>query len=481
MENSMPRRFLLFDHRLGDRANPDARAKGQSHGSDPSISRGRTLRTVGRRTWSRLKKLLDRFRSDCGKDWPTDREEFFSHAIWRGAHDLRESLGLKEPDFRMVAGYSHLDAKAFYLYAVLDEIQKTGVAIRQWMEFLEDPGDGVEFNPEDQVHRMILESVLDEQDFRKRKLLEVLVDLVCFRRTNEQDYYRHYMLLQELRSSLTVQEDFRRFYGFTSRRLAANMEPEIEWVQQLEGGAIDLAKCWYLRHPRRLGNNPQPGQLFSSFRRRLTLALSEATEAEKLVLGLSYYSYSQTSSGIHFQVLRQRFSNWLEEGRIDISRIGVLALNVLAACQELLGDVPDGINRQAREVLEDSEEIVDMFESAVGRRAIQGSFVLAYGEKLAEVIDTKSSEFGYESYRVRFLEDSAPLGIEDDWLPPQEVRRLYDLDGLAEDVRTELVKGGVPPNELDESSIRKAVRQGMIESWEAGLRDVVLRRLRRRD
>lgn len=473
----MPRHFLLFDPRLGNKADPGAGPERLSHPHDPSTPPAKNPRPAARRIWSRLKKLLARFRPGRGKDWPTDREEFFCDATWRGTHDLRDILRLQESDFRMVAGYSHLDARSFYLYAVLDEIQKAGVAIRQWMEFLEDPRDGLRFNPKDQTHRMILESVLDEQDFRQRKLLEILVDLICFRTTNEQDYYRHFMLLQELQHGLTAREDFRYFYDLTSLRLAANIEPEMEWIHQLEEHAIDAAECWYRRERRRVGDNPRPGQLFSSFRARLTVALSEATEAEKLVLGRSYYAYSQTSSRVHFQPLQQRFPNWMEEARSRVSMIGVLAINVLVACQKLLSEIPQGINEDIREVLEESDEIRAMFEESVGKRATQGSFVVAYGEILAEVLETRTSQFGYESYCVRFLEEAPPFGIAEDWLPPQEIQRLYDLNRLAEDVREQLTISGVPRDKIDEEALQMSVRNAVIQSWKAGLREVVLRRL----
>lgn len=474
----MPRKFLLYDPRLREKVDPEPEAKAMPHQTGALLRR---LRRTARMLRTIAKKLLMMIGGRRLREWPTDHEEWFAEATWKGAHELRKILDTDEDSFRTVSGYSHLDARSFYLFAVLDEIQKTSVAIRRWMEFLQDSQEGQSVNPKDPIRRVILESVLDEQDFRRRRLLEILVDLICFRATNEQDYYRHYMLLRQLQYGLTVREDFRRFYGFVSERLTASLDPEVEWIHQLEDRSIESSRCWYRRSQKNLGNSPRPGQLFSSFRYRLGVALPEATESERLVLGLSYYAYSWTSSRVHFQVVRHRFANFLEEGRIGVSRIGVLALNVLVACQELFGQVPDGINEGVREVLGESEEIANMFESAIGKRAVVGSFVVAYREKLAEVLETRTSDFGYESYRVRFLEEDVPYGIEEDWLPPQEIRRLYDLDHFAEDVRTELVRKGVPPDRLDESSIRKSVRRAMIETWKAGLRDVVLRRTRRQD
>jgi hypothetical protein len=397
-------------------------------------------------------------------------DDFFARATWRGADELRQHLHLGEFDFRSAAGFSHEDARAFYLYTALDEVQKASVAIRQWSEFL---GGAEEVDESEQLNRVLLEAVLDEQDFRHRRLLEVLIELICFRTTNEQKYYSHYMLLQNFQRESSVVEDYRTFYGFSSARLQAQAEMTWKWIDSLESSTFEISRCWYSRHRKRLPRTARPGEIFSSARSRLREALSQASEHEKMVLGFSYYEYSRASVGVHFQASHQRLGEKSTESVKGISMLGVLALNCLAAAQKLIGVVPDGLNRDMTDSLQ-GKEVVQIFESTVGNRGEAGDFVLAYNEYLAEILEAKTNEFGYQSYRVKILDDQPPWSLTEDWLPPQEVLRLDEVNQLVQATRGKMIEEKV----TDEGSIEAAVRQSTLHIWKHGFREAVLSRLR---
>ncbi len=401
---------------------------------------------------------------------------FFVRVTMRGPQELRPALGLDEAAFRGVAGFSHSDSRAYYLYAVLDEIGKTSVALQRWSEFLDSPDKA---DPGENLTRMILESVLDEQDARRRRLLELLVDLICFRTTNEQEYYRHYMLLQDARRTLSAHIDYRRFYGIDNQRLRAQAQPTLQWISQLEAGPVNVALCWYRDQRARPQAQPEPGRMLSSVRSRLQIALAQATEHEKIALGLSYAAYSAASAGVHFDPSRLRYADWLEQAGRSMTVIGILALNCLVGVQKLLGITPLGVSNKVREILE-GEEIVRMSEALVGRRAEAGDFVLAYGDRLAEVSQVKKNQFGYESYCVYFLEPNPPSGIYEDWLPPHQVTRLKKLDQLMIAVREELIANSVPAGQLNAATLREPIRGAMVDVWNAGLRDHVLSEGRQR-
>lgn len=428
-----------------------------------------------RRHSSPIKKPTAPTIKEANENLLADSAEFFAVATSQVPHDLRPLLNIDESSFRLVAGFSHEDARAFYLYAVLDEVQKVSVAIRQWSEFLGDQESRKNFDTTSHLNRTILESVLDEQDFRRRRLLEVLIDLICFRATNEQGYYRHLMLLEDLRHDLSGDIDFRDFYGISNRRIQGQPQYILAWIRNLEQSSIDVTKCWYRKNRAQLEAQPNPGRLLSSVRSRLQTALTEASAHEKLVLGLSYFAYSKASSGVHFQTAGQRLHIRLEEAEKGISMIGVLALNCLVSVQKLLSLTPEGLGRQIWEVLE-SDEITTMYQTLIGARASVGDFVLAYEQHLAEVLETRTNRFGYETYRVQFLEDSPPLEIAEDWLPPQEIRRLYELDHIATTVKSDLLASGFPPERITDESLRSAIRQAVIDTRKLVLRDRILNR-----
>src|SRR4051812_35923688 len=127
---------------------------------------------------------------------PTD--DTAKRATWAGllleaGTELQSFLPVDETGYLHVAGIAHADGRAYFSYSVADELLATSVAILRWLQLLIDME-----KPGQESARFWTQSILDEQNARVRKLVEVLIDLICFRETNEDPYYRHLMLLHEL-------------------------------------------------------------------------------------------------------------------------------------------------------------------------------------------------------------------------------------------------------------------------------------------
>ena len=54
----------------------------------------------------------------------------------QGTEDLRKELGLDELNFRGLAPNLNREPKRYFLYRVLDEIQKAALKIAYWKEYL---------------------------------------------------------------------------------------------------------------------------------------------------------------------------------------------------------------------------------------------------------------------------------------------------------------------------------------------------------
>jgi hypothetical protein len=85
---------------------------------------------------------------------------------------LRKQLGMTEVEFRRVAHTASGKPKEVYIYHALDEIQKAGVAMMHWHEFLSEVDGKSEADPH--LDRVILEEVSENQSLRCRKLIELL-------------------------------------------------------------------------------------------------------------------------------------------------------------------------------------------------------------------------------------------------------------------------------------------------------------------
>jgi hypothetical protein len=276
---------------------------------------------------------------------------FWSRALVRGGEDLRALLPIDESGFRFVAGTAHGDARAYFLFATLDEVEKVGVAVMGWDEVI---GEKL-VEPEDATTRVILERTLNEQSFWTRKLLEVLIDLVCFSSTNEDQYYRHLLLLRDLRQHVSIQQDLEAFYGAPSRNLDWSINRVYEEVRELERNGIDFDRVWYARQP--LAAIPtRPDGLLTSVRARLRKALPLMQPHEKLSVGLSYARhYGSTSEDIHFRPQATLHDISTDEIAAGIDRIAVHGVAVIKRVQELVGQVPAGINETLRDSFDRNE------------------------------------------------------------------------------------------------------------------------------
>src|ERR1017187_1797867 len=157
----------------------------------------------------------------------------------QGAEELRKELGLDELNFRHLAPNLNRKPKQYFLYRVLDEIQKAALRIGYWKEYLSE-GSG-------ELQRIDFESVIDDQQFRARKLAEALVDAILFSTTNDQEHYGDYFLLHELNECARSQQDRYEFFGFHNQNAQWSANWLVEEIQTLEKAGLNPKSRWYLK------------------------------------------------------------------------------------------------------------------------------------------------------------------------------------------------------------------------------------------
>lgn len=404
-----------------------------------------------------------------------DKRDWWAYleAVLVGGSDrLRQTLPVDENGFRYVAGFSHRDARAFFLYEVLDEVQKTGIAISRWVELL-DPGQDFSwlYDP-DQVSRLILETVIDEQRMRVRKLVEALIVLVNFETTNEDPYYRHFLLLADYENLLSAQNDTAEFYGQPRENLSYAIEHSRGQIENLESTAIDRQRAWYA------GTGSVPGRIFSSTRQRLKAALGLCSDAERVVLGFTYGTFAEASEDVHFSATGSSPTlSWTTMTK-EIGRAGLLGLSILIRCQRLTGTTPEGLNRQLREIFDANEVPTEHVRRVTHGDVEVGDFVLVMGT-LAEVTDVSTSSYGYRSYQIAYLAERPIDSIERDWYPAFAVRPLYNRQVLLEKTKAMAAQGGIPSEvaevleDASPQAQQRALRESLIAAWNAGLREAM--------
>lgn len=361
-----------------------------------------------------------------GKPVPDRYTVLWEHCIHvgtRGAQDLRKELRLNESNFRHIASSAHAEPRSCYIYRVLDEVQKGAISIMQWREFVEAglPENGNPNGEAAQAQRLTFETFIDDQQFRARKLTETLVDSILFSTTNDQAYYRDYYHLHDLNDCGRSQADRQEYFDFQSQNTKSHADWLVTQLQKLEQNGLDVKKRWYLENPGPcLPKWASKGVPLSSFSKRYKAVLPLALPGELAILGKTYVHAYGTSRDVHFSPNDISSDFGVHEFLQGANRVGLLILEIIIRCQLLLERVPEGVNRQWRELHDSNAEPAQLVGGTKATPAEVGDIVWAQGD-LVEVLEMRRSKYGYVSYRVKYLETPPLPAVLEDWFAVYEI------------------------------------------------------------
>lgn len=353
--------------------------------------------------------------------------------VLRGAVlELRQQLPLDRQTQLGVAGHLHKDARAYFAYTCSDEILRTLHRLPHWKRFTQERRETQQAESSGQacLDELEVEAVSQEQRTCLRKLVETLVDLICFSDTNQADYYRLYLVCRELETALGALSDMQEFLACDSRNLASGIKGFTDFIDKIEDGIRQsLAPGapegwdWFLR-PHRKASDLRVGRVFTSWKSRFTKALKKADLADRIALGFTYFGwYGTASKWIHSLSVRTTPRVSLLDVEKHCWAIFVSASEVVFHCYELTG-LPLGENAEKlKELTQVPDELARFMDAFLMKSANVGDFVIAQGTT-AEVVDKSTSEYGYCSVEVEFLGDSPVPQLKRDWVPAFHVRLL---------------------------------------------------------
>lgn len=350
-------------------------------------------------------------------------------------------------------------AREFLILRTLAEVQKYGAAARRWEGEEKAHASGSRFDA------VVLESLDVGRAAWRRRLLEALVSLICFSTTNEQEYYHHFLSLRGCDRERRRISDERDFFGAESelakRRLIAARQVVDGARTQLPG----TPNCWYLRS----GDNYRE----SHFRNRYLYALKHAQPAEKTALGYTYdLSFGDASEELHFGVVDSEPENQ-DHSQRSAALCGLLVVSILRRAHELCSVEPRGINKSVMDPANRDRPISALLSS----RAKVGDFILTAGPHLGEVLETRQTPFGYESYRIAFLDDRHGPGLGEDWLPAPAIGMFMSRDEMVRDVQTRIAEHTNNALALTNEELQTSTRAAVREAWDLGLRQYVTRQV----
>lgn len=378
--------------------------------------------------------------------------------VFRAVGDLRAELSLSEESFRLLTPQAHPSAREFVIFEALDELQKLAMACLQCYEYT----SGEDADAGQTVTRLAAEGVGEWMSLTQRKLIETLADLIGLAETDGDLYFRDYLLLAQLDAMLGEQQDLRTYYGAESLNVRHQMERISREISLLESEGLRPETAFYRYRKADFDlDRVRPGKVLASFSRRLEHSLGLADDNEKAGLGLSYGAgFGRASNDLHARPGPIDIAATIEDARGSIAIAIAIGLSVLLRCQQIVGAVPEGENKQLKEILEGNAGATQLLQGRMRARAIVGDIVMAAGH-LAQVLEVAVGRFGYESYRVRYLSRPLLPEIPEDWHRAQHVTLVADLPRMREMVKAQAEErpgeGIERLLELDDDSIRDAI------------------------
>jgi hypothetical protein len=381
----------------------------------------------------------------------------------KGADEIRQKLNLTERNFQFMSRAFNGRGRRHYIYEVLNEVEQLAMALDILDEILgEIPENQIEDDTGERIFRNSFELIEREQSLHLRRLTELLVYLINFSQTNSNEYYDHYFLYQELNQRKKKKHDYKAYYGsenLNNNYAIDSLVQSITWAET----KIALNKCWYLA-----GNNPEangkakPESFDMCFRK----ALRVATVSEKIALRFSYnQAYGETSQSIHSGIGRIKSVITYEGLKGTNTLLFSLAMHCLLRCQKLLGlKNRKGIIPEIVKALKMSDKAYKKLYNQYVRPEIKRGDFVVVSNSLFEVLGSAKGEFGYKSFKLKYLTKPHIPEIDVEWFAAYNIVKFQDGKRMRDNVIKMLTIDGQKPN-LDPKKLRQTMRKVIIKYW----------------
>jgi hypothetical protein len=368
--------------------------------------------------------------------------------------------------------FSEANCRDFVLLNVLVEVQRAGMAlIRHAKSSTYERVIANEDKPD--VVTNEVESLTDELSLWQRKLSEGLVLLVNFCSTNDLLHYYYFLLIsarEEFKRKLHDQRNYFDKVNSGDSQSLISIESKIATIRgKINNPSIE---CWYLDEPTKTLSRP------SSFSKQLQIALPQCTAEERRALAFTYAKgFGDASGCIHFSNLRPLDEKPQQKLSAVIGFIGLLACDILRRAHSITGTSPTGINRAVVKAGGKTGAI-----DPVSQRGAIGDFVITDGPQVGVIEEIHTSVFGYESYRVKFLQlrNTVRSQAAEDWFTAFDILPFLSHQDLKMGMDDLLRQHGMqaldpPPSEEE---LKEVTQLAVSEMLAHGLDDYLRRTLK---
>ena len=166
--------------------------------------------------------------------------------------------------------------------------------------------------------------------------------------------------------------------------------------------------------------------------------------------------------------------------RANINHSIILLLHIIKVACDLAGINPENDIKFVKDLIEHHEGSAPEMLDAIHNKDLGiGDLVAAYGLDLGLIVDQSESQYGYKSYKVRYLTRPLLEEIPEDWFPARYIHEIIPRKTLRDNIITVLQSSGADEvliqriktlneEELD-SSLKKLIqemeRDGTLEQF----------------
>lgn len=400
---------------------------------------------------------------------PSDR---LTDLIIKAGGQLRGHIKWSNNKYQMIYGANSDDPKGYYLYGVLNEVEKACFSMMQtteWVKESEASYNPQGFNEEEQrINDNLLQSKIDELSVWERKMTELIVALVGFRDVNEEDYYRHFLAIHELQHLTHSQNDLAEYYEMTSENYSHQQRELYALIDRIAAN-LDVSKTWYVQKSR----NGELKRKLQNFDKRFEYAFEGMEEQLRATLRTQYLSFGSQSRHIHVGTASDDRDLELKDVSAHVGRIGMLTIHVVVLVKELLGDINGDAIAMCTRIINENDYPVDLHRRRTNPDVKVWDFVVAGGD-LAQVVKVNTSQkYGFRSFRVRFLEREPLPGLTEDEFVGEHIRRIFRGEDLIKQTN-EMIKRLNPNAQTPNDEINRWMCEGVVLEWNNGLKEYAL-------
>lgn len=384
-------------------------------------------------------------------------EEMYELLI-HAASQLRKKMAIDDLSYRVQLS-PNTDSKKYYLHNALTEFDKAMFALMFACGFLADNRNAAQPQEIDKpMSSKIFQTKIDELALWRRKLVEVLADLIGFKKANVASYYHHYNLLHELNKKKKDAKDRRTFWSCTNKAAAKEIKVIENDAQQLSIN-LDPQKCWYAEK-NKVG---QIQQKLSNESSRFESILLIASKHHKALL-LSYRNaFGKPSELMHPERITEAKDTTIHDFEQAIRGLFLLGLHVLSAIKDLLRiHNVKGSLKQVANVIKKNLFPINLFTIRTNPALFLRDFVISPMGP-AQIIRKSKSRFGYRTFHVKFLIAQKDVSSTEEYLA-EEIRLLAPYKILKQKILKILLEAN-PFIKIDNRKLNKAMKNQVLESW----------------